>query len=265
MWPATCVILRLLMLAAAFMPALSGAQAVMSIRFVEGSFEAVNVAKRINVTLVGREDVDKLPGEVYARLSRNKRALADVASGSAVCVVKAEPSVARAVVCAVEGGCLNVFAGKFKYKRTPAIEVFVICPGVVKRISGSSASNISTRGALRTDGLAIDAGYAMSIHVSVIAPSVSVMAKDHSEVWVSGDFDRLDAELDNCSSLLMRAASCRKVSVRATNASVATVNAAEAVDVTARGRSEVSCFAPGADTSFDCDGFSRVSLRETSE
>ena len=75
----------------------------------------------------------------------------------------------------------------------------------------------------------------------------------------------LDAELDNCSSLLMRAASCRKVSVRATNASVATVNAAEAVDVTARGRSEVSCFAPGADTSFDCDDFSRVSLRETSE
>ncbi len=234
------------------------AQSVFSVRTGIPAFEAVNVARRINVTLVCRDEVDKLPADVYARLKRSKAAMADVAAGASVCVVKAEASVARAVRCQVESGTLNVYADKFKYRRSPSIEVFVVYSGSISAITGASGSNIATRGTLKTENLSISPGFAMSIRVSVLARAVSVVARDHSEVWLMGAAESITAELDNSSTLRMRRMSCRSVALRASNGSRAQVNAENSLAVVARGRSDVSYFAPGCATSFEADDFSRI-------
>lgn len=220
-------------------------------------FSSLSVARRINVTLVSNTEIDKLPVEVYGRLVKNKKAIANIEAGGRACVIKAEPSVAKAVRCDVADGGLVVYAEKFKYSRSPAIDVFVVCDDALSSISGTSSSNIYSKGVIRSPGLSVTADFAMSIHISVLAPCVSVVAKHDSEVWLTGAVDNFSAEL-NGSSLLMRQMSCGAASVTATNGSKAQVNASRALSLSAVDHSAVTYLSQGATVHSSADATSKV-------
>lgn len=220
-------------------------------------FSSLSVARRINVTLVSNTEIDKLPAEAYSRLERNKKAMANIEAGGRACIIKAEPSVAKAVRCDVVDGELAVYAEKFKYSRSPAIDVFVVCDDALRSISGASSSNIHSKGVIRSPGLSITADFAMSIRMSVIAPSVRVVAKNDSEVWLTGVVDDVAAEL-NGSSLLMRQMSCGSVSVAASNGSKALVNASRSIALSAVDHSSINYLPQGAEVHAAADATSKV-------
>lgn len=220
-------------------------------------FSSLSVARRINVTLVSNTEIDKLPVEVYGRLVKNKKAIANIEAGGRACVIKAEPSVAKAVRCDVADGELAVYADKFKYSRSPAIDVFIVCDDALRSISGASSSNIYSKGVIRSPGLSLTADFAMSIHISVLAPSVSVVAKNDSEVWLTGAVDNVSAEL-NGSSLLMRQMSCGSASVAASNGSKAQVNASRSLSLSAVDHSAIAYLSQGATVNASADATSKV-------
>lgn len=220
-------------------------------------FSSLSVARRINVTLVSNTEIDKLPVEAYSRLVKNKKAMANIEAGGRACVIKAEPSVAKAVRCDVADGELAVYAVKFKYNRSPAIDVFVVCDDALRSISGASSSNIHSKGVIRSPGLSITADFAMSIRISVLAPSVSVVAKNDSEVWLTGVTDHVSAELDG-SSLLMRQMSCGSASVTASHGSKAHVNASRSLNLSAVDHSVITYLPQGATVGASADATSKV-------
>lgn len=220
-------------------------------------FSSLSVARRINVTIVSNTEIDKLPVEVYVRLVKNKKAMANIEAGGRACIIKAEPSVAKAVRCDVADGGLAVYAEKFKYSRSPAIDVFIVCDDALRSISGASSSNIYSKGVIRSPGLSVTADYAMSIHISVLAPRVSVVAKNNSEVWLTGVVDNVSAEL-NGSSLLMRQMSCGSASVAAYNGSKAHVNASRSLSLSAVDHSAITYLPQGAAVRASADATSKV-------
>lgn len=220
-------------------------------------FISVSVAKRINLTLVHADEIDKLPAEVYSRLSKNKTAMANINSGGCAYVVKAEPTVAKAVRCNVDHGVLSVYADKFKYKKIPSIEVFIVCATGLRSITGASSSNILSRGTLRTADLTVTAEFAMAIHLTIASPSVRVVAKNGSEVRLSGSADGVSAQLDG-SHLVMRRMTCRSVSVVASAAATARVNASQSLSLTASGRSAITYTSQGASVNAEADATSRI-------
>lgn len=208
-------------------------------------FVSLNVARRINVTLVRNAEVDRLPSDIYGRLVKNKAAMDAIRAGGRACIVRAEPSVAKAVKCVVEHGELSVYAEKFKYKRSPAIDVVVICDDSLRSISGTSGSNISSKGVLLSPGLSVTADFAMSIHLALGTKSVRVVARNDSEVRLSGTLGSVSADLSS-SSLLMRNADCASVRVAASAGSKAQVNASASLALSATGHSSISYTTQGA-------------------
>lgn len=229
-------------------PVAVAAQSLLTYRIVGDvePFKSVNVAKRINVTLVHYSDIDKLPSAVASRLKKSKAAAARVGQGLPVCIVKAEPTVAKAVKCVSKDGTLDIYAEKFKYKRSQAIDVYVVCDSNLRSVSGASGSNITSRGCLQSPGLSLNAEFAMSIHVTVSAPSVSVVAKNSSDIGLTGSIGDLTAHLMSGSNLRMRKVTCATASITAEGESTAQVNATTSLTVYSSARSRVTYYAPGA-------------------
>ncbi len=183
-------------------------------------FTSVDIAKRINLTLVMADDIDCLPTDVYAKVLRNSKAVKQIEQGGAVCVVKAEPSVAKMVRCEVEDGNLSIYADRFKYKSVPTIDVFVVCDSTLRSVHGTSSSNVFSRGLLRLPRLDIVADYAMSVTLSILSESVNVNAKDRSQVTLLGNARNLSAKLVNASSLDLSRLTCGVRNVAADGSSV---------------------------------------------
>lgn len=227
-------------------------------------FTSVSVAKRINVTLVPGSEVDKLPQEIYSRLAKNKKAMANIAAGGRACVIKAEATVAKAVKCEVEDGELSVSAAKFKYKKSPAIDVFIVCNDGLRSIYGASSSNIWSKGVLRTQSISLTADFAMSFHLSIMAQSVNLVAKSDSKVWLTGSATSLTANLQS-SSLTMSKMDCGSASVTATGGSKAQVNASGALSLSAQGRSTISYTSQGARVDASADVSSKIVAQTTAK
>ncbi len=183
-------------------------------------FTSVDIAKRINLTLVMAADIESLPSDVCAKLLRSKNAVSQMERGGAVCVVKAEPSVAKMVRCEVEDGGLSIYADKFKYKSIPKIDVFVVCDSTLRSIHGSSSSNVFSRGLLRLPSLDVIADYAMSVNLSLMAQNVYVKAKDRSQVTLLGSVTNVRANLVNACSLDLTRLSYVSHSVTADESSI---------------------------------------------
>ncbi len=164
-------------------------------------FTSIDIAKRINLTLVMPQDIESLPTEVSTKLMRSNKAVAQMAQGGAVCVVKAEPTVAKKVRCEVGDGSLSIYADRFQYKSIPKIDVFLVCDSTLRSIHGTSSSNVFSRGLLRLPSLDVVADYAMSVTLSLISESVTVKAKDRSQVTLLGNIGSVRANLINNSSL----------------------------------------------------------------
>lgn len=220
-------------------------------------FTSVNVAKRINVTLVPGSEVDKLPLEIYSRLSKNKKAMANIAAGGRACVIKAEATVAKAVRCDVEKGSLSIYANPFKYKKSSAIEVFVVCNDGLRSIFGASSSNIWSKGVIRTSSLTLKAEFAMAFQLSVKAQSVSIVAKSDSKVWLSGSAGSLTADLQS-SSLTMDKMDCGSASVTAVAGSKAQVNASASLSLSAQRYSNITYTSYGAKVDTQSDNTSKI-------
>ncbi len=224
-----------------------------TVRIVRGleAFHSVTVARGINMTLVMNDEVDKLPADVAAKLLGKKGLTASPLAPT--CVVRAEPSVARAVDCAVENGCLTISAGTFKYRKTKRIDVYVVCDSTLSLIHGTSGSNIWTRGCLRLGDVSVLADFAMEVHITANASSMSLVAANRSYVWLTGTLGSLHCTLKAASSLNMRKKMCARANVTAQGESRAEVSATEALDINATKGSSVRYFAPGARVSQSTD------------
>ena len=251
----------MLAVVAVFAPMASAAQSLATYRIISDvePFESVNVAKRINVTLVHYSDVGKLPSAVATKLQKNKAAATRVGKGLPVCIVRAEPTVAKAVKCESKDGSLDIYADKFKYKRSPTIDVYVVCDGNLRSISGTSGSNITSKGCLLSPGLSLIAEFAMSIHVTVSAPSVSVVAKNSSDIGLTGTIGTLSAALKSGSNLRMRKVTCGSATITAEGESTAQVNATSSLVVHSSSRSRVTYYAPGASLDLHAESLGEVS------
>lgn len=172
------------------------------------------------MTLVMSQDIESLPTEVSAKLKRSNKAVVQMAQGGAVCVVKAEPSVAKKVRCEVEDGNLSIYADRFQYKSIPKIDVFVVCDSTLRSIHGTSSSNVFSRGLLRLPSLDVVADYAMSVTLSLISEAVNVKAKDRSQVTLLGNIGSVRANLVNNSSLDLTRLTYGRQSVTADESSV---------------------------------------------
>lgn len=223
-------------------------------------FTSVSVAKRINVTLVTNTEVDKLPSEIYSRLAKNKKAMANIAAGGRACVIKAEPTVAKAVKLDIEHGDLTIYANKFKYKKSSAIELFIVCNDGLTSIRGASSSNIWSKGILRAESLSLTADFAMSFHLSVMARSVRVEANSDSKVWLTGSTGSLSADLHG-SSLIMHKMDCAAASVSAAGGSTAEVNATGSLTLTAERHSTITYASQGATVDATTDNSSKIIAR----
>lgn len=247
----------LCLIAAICVPASAVAQVKIYVVPSLDAFTSISVAKRINVTLVPGAEIDKLPGEIYSRLQKNKKAMANIQAGGCAYVLKAEPTVAKAVKCDVEDGALSVYAEKFKFKKTQSIDLFIVCDDNIRSITGASSSNIHTKGVLKSPGLSVTAEFAMSIHLSLSTPSVKILAKNDSQVWLSGSADNVSANLQS-SSLLMRKLDASVVSVTATNGSTAHVNASSSLSLSAEKRSTITYVSDNATVDASSDSTSKI-------
>lgn len=231
----------------------SGALAQTSLRIIRGleAFRSVTVARGINMTLVMNDEVDKLPAEVADKLLGRRRTAARPLAPT--CVIRAEPSVAKVVDCAVENGRLTISAGVFKYRKTKRIDVYVVCDSTLSLIHGTSGSNIWTRGCLRLGDVSVLADFAMEVHITANASSMSLKAANRSYVWLTGTIGALDCTLEAASSLNMRKKMCARVSIQARGESRAEVSATEALDISAAKGSSVRYSAPEAGVSISTD------------
>lgn len=219
------------------------------LRIVKGlpSFSSVVAGRGMNVTLVMADEVATLPAPVAKKIVSGGGRLGAVPSAVApMCVVRAEPSVGKAVVCEVEGGVLSVSAGKFKFRRSPRVDVFVVCDSTLRGVHGTTGGNIKSRGTLRLPSVAVRADFAMEIHLTLISESVSVRAANKSVVGIMGQVGSLTADIAAASALRMSRVSCSSVAIVADGESEAWVSAEASLGVTATNHSRVECSIPDA-------------------
>lgn len=218
-----------------------------SLRIVRGMspFSSVVAGRGMNVTLVMADEVATLPAPVV------KKILGDVgrrASGTMrlgpMCVVRAEPSVSKAVECVVEAGVLSVSAGKFKFRRSPRVDVFVVCDSALRVVHGTSGGNIKSRGTLRLPSVSVRADFAMEIHLTLNSEAVSVSAANKSVIGIMGQVGSLHADIAAASVLRMSRISCASISLTADGESEARVSAEMSLDVAATNHSRVECSVP---------------------
>lgn len=217
-----------------------------------GAFSRITVGRNMNVTLVMADEVHLLPKDVVKRITPLKKG---GVTPSHLCIVKAEPSVSKAVDCATENGSLAISAQKFKFRRTKRIDVFVICDSTLTLISGATGGNITTRGCLRLGNVTVRANDAQHISLSATAKSVRVEATIRSSVRLTGKSNTIDATLGSASSLDAQGMTCNQLYLTAENESRATAAVREAATVSAKGGSSVTMrTAKGAKIDVDEDG-----------
>lgn len=218
-----------------------------SLRIVRGlsPFSSVVAGRGMNVTLVMADEVATLPAPVVKKFMGDvgRRASAPPRVGP-MCVVRAEPSVSKSVECVVESGVLSVSAGKFKFRRSPRVDVFVVCDSALRVVHGTSGGNIKSRGTLRLPSVVVRADFAMEIHLTLNSETVSVSAANKSVVGIMGQVGSLRADISAASSLRMSRVSCASVSLTADGESEARVSAEVSLGVTATNHSRVECAVP---------------------
>lgn len=218
-----------------------------SLRVVNGlpPFSSVVAGRGMNVTLVMADEVETLPVPVARKImgGAGRRAAAPSRVGP-MCVVRAEPSVGKAVECVVEAGVLSVSAGKFKFRRSPRVDVFVVCDSTLRLVHGTSGGNIKSRGTLRLPSLSVRADFAMEIHLTLISETVSVRAANKSVVGIMGQVGALHADISAASAIRMSRVSCASVSLVADGECEARVSAERSLGVSAKNHSRVECSVP---------------------
>ncbi len=218
-----------------------------SLRIVKGlsPFSSIVTGRGMNVTLVMADEVATLPASVAKKaLGGMGRRGAGPSLVGPMCIVRAEPSVSKAVECVVEAGVLSVSAGKFKFRRSPRVDVFVVCDSSLRVVHGTSGGNIKSRGTLRLPSVAVRADFAMEIHLTLISETVSVQAANKSVVGIMGQVGSLHADIAAASAIRMSRISCASVSLAADGESEARVSAEVSLGVSATNHSRVECSVP---------------------
>ncbi len=176
--------------------------------------------------------------------------------------IVAEPTVNKEVVCEVNSGRLYVYAGKFKYKQSPRIDVTITCDSTLQEIHGESGSNINSRGLLKAQSMLLNADFAIEMHISVIANDVTINAHKKSVIWLTGRTNQTTANLDGASFLRMKQTKSNHTNITATQESAAEVCAEQSLNIVAADMSEVSYYAPNAVVSSKTEDGGRVMERK---
>ncbi|MGN0000204.1 MAG: GIN domain-containing protein [Marinilabiliaceae bacterium] len=224
-------------------------------------FSSLCVARRINAEVAMLTDHTQLPSDVATFIKKSKRATQRIQSGKPLCIVRAEPTVAKAVVCQVDDGALSIYANPYKYQRTQRIDVYVLCDSTLRTIRGTMGSNISTRGCLILPQLTLVAQDKMEIHASVRTQNLNVKASNTSIVWVTGEVASLQATVDSASFLRMCQISADNVTVSANAESRAETTANKSLTLKATANSSITYYAPSANISTDAESGSFIDER----
>ncbi len=230
------------------------AQATRTVTNLE-HFERISIAKRINALIMMQDEWEK---QVAARSIKTHGAQHVKVNGPMV-VIKAEPTVAGAVVCHVEDGRLYIYANPYKYKRSQRIDVTIVVDSTLTEIHGESGSNISTKGCLRVKNLLLQADYAIEMHVTAKADYINVDAQNKSIIWVTGTVGLLNANINDASFLRMKQIKCQNTTVNVRDESKAEVTALQYLSIYAEGASQVSYYAPGASVTSNAMSGSTIS------
>lgn len=211
-------------------------------------YVSVGMGERVNAHIAMATDYEQLPRAAREFIAKNRKLRTMASEGKPFCIVAAEPQAHRAVKCEVKSGKLNIYAEKFKYKTNKTIDIYVLCDSTLREIRGTKASNIYTRGCLRTKQLRIVAEAYMTVHVTAHSESVRVDARKESTVWLTGNVGSVKARVTEMSKFRMCQIVAQSTEVTAESSSYAEVCAEKRISMTATGNSQISYYAPEAAT-----------------
>jgi hypothetical protein len=216
-------------------------------------------------------------GAVYAQSDRENRAVApfsrlEVRNGVDVYLTQSNENSLRVEVegfdledigTDVEGDTLtlsNAASQEFQFfeGRRAVVHLNFV---QLSAIEASSGSDIQGRNDLRLDELTVRASGGSDVELAVHAQSLEFMLSGGSDLEVSGETQSLAIEASGGSDVSARSLEAERVEVAVSGGSDASIHASAAVDIDARGGSDVVVSGDPAERTVDSDRSSDVVWR----
>lgn len=115
--------------------------------------------------------------------------------------IKGERTVVAQVVCQVKDGELNIYATKFKYKKSPRIEITLEIDSALTSIYGSSGNKVRCEVPFTCENLELTAKYGCDFFFNVNTDFIKVKAETGSDIRLVGNTHKADLYAETTSTI----------------------------------------------------------------